>query len=132
MNRLLRIDFPVLAVSLVALLRRNVGLSAKCPYSVMLEGTPLWWIGPDGMIQEIGGFYTERLEMASSSDEATSLALRRVKQEVREFAKNPAESPVRIVVKDVYRCSGFIWWHGRGFTFWAKTPEQTEQLPQIH
>jgi len=132
MNRFLRIDFSVVAVSLVALMRRKVGLPARHPYSVMLKGTPLWWIGPDGMIQEIGGFYTERLEMASSPDEATSLALARVKREVQQFAKNPAESPVCIVVTDVYRVSGFIRWHGRGFTFWSKTEDQTSGLPRIH
>ena len=120
MSRSLPIDLSVMLVSLFALLCRKAGLSSKYPYSVMLRGEPLWWTGPNGLIEEIGGCYSERLVMASSGEEAAASALRLVAREVQQFARNPSESPICIEVEKCSRLDGFIWWHGRGFTFWPK------------
>jgi hypothetical protein len=118
----MRTDFLLTVASFVQFLCRKAGVSSMNPYSVLLRGEPLWWLGPDGLIEEIGGFYTERLVMASSPEDAAARALRIVTREVHGFAHNPSGSPVRIEVENCRKLIGFISSHGRGFTFWPKAP----------
>ncbi|SRR5216683_5730722 len=81
-------NLSIMLTSLVFLFCRKAGLSSKYPYRLILMGKPLWWV-LDGKIEEIGGFYTTRFVMASSSEEATARAVRMVTSDIERIAQTP-------------------------------------------
>lgn len=108
--------------SLVFLFLRKVGLSRRRPYSVFVKGEPLW-LDLDGVVQEIGGFYTVRYVMASSPEDAAARVLRIISEEVSDFAQNPSDKPVQLEVEDCQKLfAGYLTERGGGFTFWPKHP----------
>jgi hypothetical protein len=109
-------DASITLASLLHLLCREIGLSSKYPYRVMMMGTPLWLV-LDGNVEEIGGFYTTRWLMASSSEEATIRAMR---MDLQPIARNPAGSPVQIQIEECSKIDGFVTRRGGGFSFWPK------------
>src|SRR6266568_2460378 len=112
-------DLSIMLTSFVFLVCRKVGLSSKYPYRLMLMGEPLWW-ALDGKLEEIGGFYTTRYVMASSSEEARARAVRMVTNEIQRIARNPPDSPVRIQIEECSKLDGFVTRQGAGFSFWPK------------
>src|SRR4051812_6778023 len=120
MSRLLRINVFLLLASIAAVLCRRLGLGSTHAYGITVRGEPFWMSGPDGLVEEIGGFYTTRYVLAGTPEEAESSALRILTGEMRNVAMNPADSPVQLAVEDCTRLSGVISWHGGGFTFWVK------------
>jgi len=118
------LHISITLASLAFLLLRKVGLSSKRPYSVTLRGEPLWWTGPHGAIEEIGGFYTTRFVMASSDEEAAARAVGTVRKDVRRFAQNPPGSPLCVEIEECLRLDGFLTWRGGGFAFWPKDEAQ--------
>ncbi len=99
---------------------RKMGVRARSPYRVILKGEPLWWTGDGGTPEEIGGFYTTRCVMAWSSGEAIMRATAKVMKETEKFARNPADTPIRIEPDRCVRLRGCLTTAGRGFTFWGK------------
>jgi len=120
--RMLVRDASITLTSLLHLFSREMGLSSKYPYRVMMMGTPLWWV-LEGRVEEIGGFYTTRHVMASSSEEATARAVRMVTSDLRRIARNPAGSPIRIQIEECSKLDGFVTRQGGGFSFWPKEGE---------
>jgi hypothetical protein len=84
----------------------------------------VWWTGPQGAIEEIGGFYTTRWVMASSHQEAAARAVRMVNKEVQRFARNPSGSPLCVEVEECVKLDGFLTWRDGGVSFWAKDEAQ--------
>lgn len=122
------LHLSITLASLAFLLLRKVGLSSKHPYSVLLKGEPLWWTGPQGAIEEIGGFYTTRCVMAPTHQDAAARAVGIVKREVQRFARNPSGSPLCVEVEECVKLDGFLTWRGGGFTFWPKDEAQFDGL----
>ncbi len=117
--RIMADNFAIMLTSLVFFFCRKVGLSSKYPYRLILMGKPLWWV-LDGKIEEIGGFYTTRFVMASSSEEATARAVRIVTNDIQRIARNPPGSPVRIQTEECSKLDGFVTRRGAGFAFWPR------------
>jgi len=91
------------------LLLRAVGRSGKHPYTVMVRGEPLWWRDGDANVAVNGGFYSTRVVMARSQDEAEAAAIDLVRDEVRKIARNPNGSPVIFDIEECARMRGIAW-----------------------
>ncbi|HXN83707.1 MAG TPA: hypothetical protein VN883_14615 [Myxococcales bacterium] len=75
-------------------------------------------MGPDGAVEEIGGFYATRVVMAKCREEANGRAVETVTREIRTIARNPPESPLRIEIDACMKLDRLVTEQGGGFSFW--------------
>ena len=116
-------DVAIACASATHGLLRAIGLSRTSAYVVMVCGQPLWWRDETGAVKKGGGFYSTRVVMARSDDEAKTRAVEAVKNAILASVCNPAEDPVAFNAEDCTRTHRIVWRQSRGFSFWGEDPD---------